>query len=71
MPRLPRWNAKQAIKILVEYGFVEVRSGGSHRIYYNHLHDMSITVPFHGSKVLSDGVRKNILKVLIKVGFKL
>ena len=60
MPRLPRITAIQAILYLEKAGFVLDRQSGSHKIYKN-AHGKSVTVPFHGSKVLHPKIIKRIL----------
>jgi predicted RNA binding protein YcfA (HicA-like mRNA interferase family) len=50
LPKLPRINAKEAEKLLLNAGFIEVRSKGSHRIYFRD--NVRVVIPFHSGKVL-------------------
>lgn len=59
--RLPRVTAREIIRILLEHGFREVRSSGSHRIFRN-AQGRRTTVPFHAGKVLHPKLLKSILK---------
>ncbi|MEH2059009.1 MAG: type II toxin-antitoxin system HicA family toxin [Nostoc sp.] len=34
MPKLPRLTATEAEKLLLDVGFIQIRSKGSHRIYF-------------------------------------
>ncbi|MEY3333770.1 MAG: type II toxin-antitoxin system HicA family toxin [Cuspidothrix sp.] len=50
MPKLPRINAKEAEKLLLNAGFIEIRSKGSHRIYFRE--NVRVVIPFHSGKIL-------------------
>ncbi|MEH2201417.1 type II toxin-antitoxin system HicA family toxin [Nostoc sp.] len=50
MPKLPRLNAKEAEKLLLDAGFIQIRSKGSHRVY--RLENIRVVIPFHSGKVL-------------------
>lgn len=60
MPKLPRFTAKEIIKLLEERDFILVRQSGSHMIYRNKA-GLRATVPFHGSKILHPKIIKQIL----------
>ena len=50
MPKLPRLTAKEAEKLLLNAGFIEIRSKGSHRIYFRE--NVRVVIPFHSVKIL-------------------
>ena len=50
MPKLPRLTAKESEKLLLNAGFIEMRSKGSHRIYFRE--NVRVVIPFHSGKVL-------------------
>jgi predicted RNA binding protein YcfA (HicA-like mRNA interferase family) len=50
LPKLPRITAKEAEKILLNAGFIEMRSKGSHRIYFRE--NVRVVIPFHSGKIL-------------------
>ncbi len=50
MPKLPRITAKEAEKLLLNAGFIEIRSKGSHRIYSRE--NVRVVIPFHSGKIL-------------------
>ncbi|QJB43677.1 type II toxin-antitoxin system HicA family toxin [Dolichospermum flos-aquae] len=50
MPKLPRLTAKEAEKLLLSAGFMQIRSKGSHRIYFRE--NVRVVIPFHSGKVL-------------------
>jgi predicted RNA binding protein YcfA (HicA-like mRNA interferase family) len=50
LPKLPRINAKEAEKLLLNAGFIEIRSKGSHRIYFRE--NVRVVIPFHSGKIL-------------------
>ena len=50
MPKLPRLTAKEAEKLLLNAGFIEIRSKGSHRIYFRE--NVRVVIPFHSGKIL-------------------
>ena len=57
MPMTP----KEMVRLLKEYGFVEVRQNGSHKIFENKETGRKTTVPFH-CKDLKKGTEQKILK---------
>ena len=60
--RLPRLTAAEAERLLVQAGFVWVRSKGSHRIYQRQAERM--VVPFHAARVLHPKVVKAIMEAV-------
>ncbi|ALB40891.1 MULTISPECIES: type II toxin-antitoxin system HicA family toxin [Nostocales] len=50
MPKLPRLTAKESEKLLLNAGFIEMRSKGSHRIYFRE--NVRVVIPFHSGKIL-------------------
>ncbi len=50
MPKLPRITAKEAKKLLLNAGFIEIRSKGSHRIYFRE--NVRVVIPFHSGRIL-------------------
>jgi predicted RNA binding protein YcfA (HicA-like mRNA interferase family) len=50
LPKLPRITAKEAEKLLLNAGFIEIRSKGSHRIYSRE--NVRVVIPFHSGKIL-------------------
>jgi predicted RNA binding protein YcfA (HicA-like mRNA interferase family) len=50
LPKLPRLTAKEAEKLLLNAGFMQIRSKGSHRIYFRE--NVRVVIPFHSGKVL-------------------
>lgn len=63
MPKLPRLNAKDLVKILQKRGFICVRQSGSHMIYKNK-EGIRVTLPFHGSKILHPKIIKQVISDL-------
>ena len=61
MPRLPRLNAKQVIKLLKKSGFVKDHTSGSHFVFYHPVTKRRAVVPFH-AKSLPIGTLKSILR---------
>ncbi|MGL5806577.1 MAG: type II toxin-antitoxin system HicA family toxin [Xenococcaceae cyanobacterium] len=62
MPKLPRLTAKEAETILLEAGFLLIRSKGSHRIYYKD--EVRVVIPFHSGKILHPKVVKQVLDAI-------
>ena len=59
--RLPTLSARQAIRILEERGFVQVRQGGSHAIF-RRPDGRGTTVPIHGKRDLGRGLLRQIMR---------
>lgn len=62
MPRIPRLTAQEAEKLLLDAGFLLLRSKGSHRIYLKE--NIRVTVPFHAGKILHPKVIKQIIEAI-------
>ncbi|MCF6269139.1 MAG: type II toxin-antitoxin system HicA family toxin [Melioribacteraceae bacterium] len=60
MPKHPRWEAKDAEKQLLAYGFDLIRTKGSHRIYYKN--NVRVVIPFHSGRILHPKIIKQVLK---------
>lgn len=62
MPKLPRLNAQEAEKMLLESGFHFVRSKGSHRIYQRG--NERFVLPFHTGKTLHPKIVKALFDLI-------
>ncbi|MDJ0582513.1 type II toxin-antitoxin system HicA family toxin [Crocosphaera sp.] len=62
MPKLPRLTAKEAEKLLLDAGFVQIRSQGSHRIYFKD--NIRVVIPFHSGKILHPKIVKQVLNAI-------
>ncbi|HNS73426.1 MAG TPA: type II toxin-antitoxin system HicA family toxin [bacterium] len=62
MVKATRLTAREAETMLMNAGFVLLRSKGSHRIYIKN--ERRIVIPFHGSKVLHPKIIKDIIKAI-------
>ncbi|AFY43051.1 type II toxin-antitoxin system HicA family toxin [Nostoc sp. PCC 7107] len=62
MPKQPRLTAIEAEKLLLEAGFVQIRSKGSHRIYFRE--EVRVVIPFHTGKVLHPKIVKQVLQAI-------
>lgn len=62
-PRIPRLTADHAIRIVHQFGFVQVRQSGSHKIFRN-AQDIRITIPYHKGKILHPKLIKAIARDL-------
>ena len=62
MPKLPRLNAKEAERLLLDAGFIQIRSKGSHRVY--RLEDTRVVVPFHSGKVLHPKIVQQVMQAI-------
>jgi len=60
MPKLPNMSAKDAEKLLLSFGFILIRSKGSHNIYKKD--KVRIVIPFHGKKSLHPKIVKEVLE---------
>jgi len=61
--RLPRLTADQAIRLIQQFGFAQVRQSGSHKIFRNP-QDIRITIPYHKGKILHPKLVKAIARDL-------
>ncbi len=64
MPKLPRLTAKEAEKLLLDAGFSQIRSKGSHRIYLKQR--TRVVVPFHSGKILHPKIVKQVIEAIDK-----
>jgi predicted RNA binding protein YcfA (HicA-like mRNA interferase family) len=62
LPKLPRLTAQEAEKLLLDAGFVLLRSKGSHRIYFKN--KMRVVVPFHAGKILHPKTVKQVINAI-------
>jgi predicted RNA binding protein YcfA (HicA-like mRNA interferase family) len=62
LPKLPKFTAKEAEKLLFSAGFILLRSQGSHRIYGKD--NIRVVVPFHSSKILHPKIIKQVIKAI-------
>ena len=62
MVKLSPLSAKKLIKILISFGFEEIRHKGSHIFFYNPTTHLSTTVPIHGSEDIGIGLLRKILR---------
>ena len=64
MPKLPRLTAKEAEKLLLDSGFIQIRSKGSHRIYRKD--NTRVVIPFHSGKILHPKIVKQVIDAIDK-----
>lgn len=62
MPKLPRLTAKEAEKLLLDAGFSQIRSKGSHRIYRKE--EIRVVIPFHSGKILHPKIVKQVFDAI-------
>jgi predicted RNA binding protein YcfA (HicA-like mRNA interferase family) len=62
LPKLPRLTAQEAEKLLLDAGFVLLRSKGSHRIYFKN--KMRVVIPFHAGKILHPKTVKQVINAI-------
>ncbi|MEH1841453.1 MAG: type II toxin-antitoxin system HicA family toxin [Nostoc sp.] len=62
MPKLPRLIATEAEKLLLDAGFIQIRSKGSHRIYFRE--EVRVVIPFHSGKILHPKIVKQVLQAI-------
>lgn len=60
MPKLPRLTASEAEKRLLTFGFVWLRTSGSHRIYFRA--GQRVVIPFHRGKILHPKIVREVLE---------
>jgi predicted RNA binding protein YcfA (HicA-like mRNA interferase family) len=61
MVKTPRLTATDLIRILKRFGFVEVRSKGSHH-FYRHPDGRCTVVPVHRGEIIGQGLLRAILR---------
>jgi predicted RNA binding protein YcfA (HicA-like mRNA interferase family) len=64
LPRLPRLTAEKAEKLLLQSGFQNIRTKGSHRIYLKN--NKRIILPFHAGKTLHPKIAKHVFRLIEK-----
>jgi predicted RNA binding protein YcfA (HicA-like mRNA interferase family) len=62
LPKLPRLTAQEAEDLLLNAGFVLIRSKGSHRIYIKE--NKRQVLPYHSGKILHPKIVKQIYKII-------
>ncbi len=62
MPKQPRLTAQEAESILIQAGYIPIRSKGSHRIYMKA--DQRMVIPFHAGKMLHPKIVKQVLEAV-------
>jgi predicted RNA binding protein YcfA (HicA-like mRNA interferase family) len=62
LPKLPRLTATEAEKLLFDAGFIQIRSKGSHRIYFRE--EVRVVIPFHSGKILHPKIVKQVLQAI-------
>jgi predicted RNA binding protein YcfA (HicA-like mRNA interferase family) len=62
LPKQPRLTATEAEKLLLKAGFIQVRSQGSHRIYFRE--GVRVVIPFHSGKVMHPKIIKQVLQAI-------
>jgi predicted RNA binding protein YcfA (HicA-like mRNA interferase family) len=62
LPKQPRLTAKEAEKLLLDVGFIQIRSKGSHRVY--RLEDVRVVIPFHSGKVLHPKIVQQVMQAI-------
>ncbi|GAX40958.1 hypothetical protein NIES4075_19250 [Tolypothrix sp. NIES-4075] len=62
MPKQPRLTANKAEKLLLDAGFIQIKSKGSHRVY--RLEDVRIVIPFHSGKVLHPKIVQQVMQAI-------
>jgi predicted RNA binding protein YcfA (HicA-like mRNA interferase family) len=60
LPKLPVLTAKEAEQLLLQAGFVLIRTKGSHRIYQKAA--IRVVIPFHAGKALHPKIVKEVLE---------
>ncbi|HUY12729.1 MAG TPA: type II toxin-antitoxin system HicA family toxin [Terriglobia bacterium] len=60
-PKLPSFNSRQVISILMKCGFVLDRQSGSHAVFI-HPDGRRTTVPIHGKRDLGKGILHQIMR---------
>ncbi|WP_040896758.1 type II toxin-antitoxin system HicA family toxin [Xenococcus sp. PCC 7305] len=64
MPKLPRLTAKEAETLLLDAGFRQIRSKGSHRIYLKD--SIRVVIPFHSGMILHPKIVKQVFEAIDK-----
>ena len=61
--RSPTLTPDQAIRIIQQFGFLQVRQSGSHKIFRN-AQGVRITIPYHKGKTLHPKIVKAVARDL-------
>jgi predicted RNA binding protein YcfA (HicA-like mRNA interferase family) len=62
LPKLPVLDAKEAERLLLQNGFVWIRTKGSHRIYQKE--ETRVVLPYHAGKSLHPKIVKEVLTAI-------
>jgi predicted RNA binding protein YcfA (HicA-like mRNA interferase family) len=62
MSKQPRWTAAEAERALLDAGFEQLRSKGSHRIYGKA--NLRVTVPFHSGETCHPKIVKQVIEII-------
>ena len=62
MSKQPRWTAAEAERALLDAGFEQLRSKGSHRIYGKA--NLRVTIPFHSGETLHPKIVKQVIEII-------
>jgi predicted RNA binding protein YcfA (HicA-like mRNA interferase family) len=60
MPKYPVLKAQEIIRVLIKFGFYEVRQKGSHK-QFQHLDGRFTTIPYHKGRDVSPILLKKII----------
>jgi predicted RNA binding protein YcfA (HicA-like mRNA interferase family) len=55
-------TAPEVEKLLIDAGFILLRTRGSHRIYFKE--DIRVVIPFHAGRVLHPKIVRQLLKAI-------
>lgn len=61
MPKL--YTPKQIVKLLLQDGWIEVRTTGSHKQFKHSIKKGTVPVPYHGNKAIPIGTTKSIFRL--------
>jgi len=59
--KLPRLTGKELGKIIEKFGFIHIRTVGSHMIY-KHVDGRRTTIPCHSGEIIGPGLLNKIIK---------
>jgi len=62
LPKSPRLTATEAERLLIQAGFTQIRSEGSHRIYLKNT--TRVVIPFHSGKTLHPKIIKQVINAI-------
>ena len=55
-------SGKRMMKILLDRGWVHVRTNGSHFIFHHPDSPMRLDVPVHGNRDMTPGVQRDVMR---------